>query len=200
MKPDTLSLLMRSVVGSRSSRVPQLCSRQTILGTRDPDTNSEYMVSIRRYRCAARRSSSIGRGERSSSRVGPVTPETSAIGDALLANLERLAVLHRNGDIADAAFRITKARLLSDTPAPPAPGVAGSLILGDTINRQPGKTGYEHLPEFWHAYLASRVGNHLHGQQHPDQLADDYERFLASPGCSSTLREVIPGPVRRKNT
>lgn len=62
----------------------------------------------------------------------------------------------------------------------------------------PARTGYEHTPEFWHAYLASSVGNHLHGHQTEDQLADDYERFLGSPACSSDLRQMIPGPLPRK--
>jgi hypothetical protein len=62
----------------------------------------------------------------------------------------------------------------------------------------PARSGYEHTPEFWHAYLACSVGNHLHGNQPEDQLADDYERFLGSPGCSATLRRLIPGPLSRK--
>jgi len=62
----------------------------------------------------------------------------------------------------------------------------------------PVRSGHEHTPEFWNAFLASSVGNHLHGHQHEDQLADDYERFLGSPACGRTLRASIPGPVNRK--
>jgi hypothetical protein len=62
----------------------------------------------------------------------------------------------------------------------------------------PARSGYEHHPDFWHTYLACSVGNHLHGNQHPDQLADDYERFLGSPAVDRTLRDILPGPLSRK--
>ena len=62
----------------------------------------------------------------------------------------------------------------------------------------PARSGYEQTPEFWFKYLACSVGNHLHGNQHEDQLADDYERFLGSPGCDRVLRDLIPGPLSRK--
>lgn len=62
----------------------------------------------------------------------------------------------------------------------------------------PARSGYEHTPGFWHAYLASSVGNHLHGNQHEDQLADDYEKYLGSPAVDRQLRALIPGPLTRK--
>jgi len=62
----------------------------------------------------------------------------------------------------------------------------------------PARSGYEQTPEFWWAYLAASVGDHLHGNQHEDQLADDYERFLGSPACDRVLSDLIPGPLSRK--
>jgi hypothetical protein len=62
----------------------------------------------------------------------------------------------------------------------------------------PARTGYEHTPQFWNAYLASSVGRHLHGQQTEQQLEHDYERWLGSPGCSPTLRDLLPDPVGKK--
>ncbi len=62
----------------------------------------------------------------------------------------------------------------------------------------PARTGYEHTPEFWNAYLAASVGRHVHGGQSEHQLAEDYERWLGSPGCSRTLRDLLPGPLGRK--
>ena len=63
----------------------------------------------------------------------------------------------------------------------------------------PARSGYEHTPEFWWAYLAASVGDHLHGNQHEDQLADDYERTrsmrtlateygISSANCSASGR------------
>lgn len=62
----------------------------------------------------------------------------------------------------------------------------------------PARTGYEHTPEFWNAYLASSVGRHLHGDQHEDQLAHDYERYLGSPAVCRELRAVLKPPLGRK--
>ena len=62
----------------------------------------------------------------------------------------------------------------------------------------PARTGYEHLPEFWNAYLASSVGRHLHGDQDEEQLAHDYERYLGSPAVDRELRAMLPGPLGRK--
>lgn len=60
------------------------------------------------------------------------------------------------------------------------------------------RTGYEHTPEFWNAYLASSVGRHLHGDQGEDQLAHDYERYLGSPAVCAELRSVLPPPLGHK--
>ena len=62
----------------------------------------------------------------------------------------------------------------------------------------PARTGYEHLPEFWNAYLASSVGRHLHGDQDEEQLAHDYERYLGSTAVDRELRDMLPGPLGRK--
>jgi hypothetical protein len=62
----------------------------------------------------------------------------------------------------------------------------------------PARTGYEHTPEFWNAYLASSVGRHIHGDQREDTLAHDYELYLGSPAVDRTLRDLLPGPLGRK--
>ncbi len=62
----------------------------------------------------------------------------------------------------------------------------------------PARTGYEHHPDFWRAYLATSVGLHIHGEQPEEELAKDYELFLDSPGCSPALRDALPGPLGRK--
>lgn len=62
----------------------------------------------------------------------------------------------------------------------------------------PARTGYEHHPDFWHAYLATSVGLHLHGEQPEDELAKDYERYLGSPAVGRELRAMLPGPLGRK--
>jgi hypothetical protein len=62
----------------------------------------------------------------------------------------------------------------------------------------PARTGYEHTPEFWNAYLASSVGRHLHGDQLEEQLAHDYERYLGSPAVCAELRAVLLPPLGHK--
>jgi hypothetical protein len=56
----------------------------------------------------------------------------------------------------------------------------------------PEKTGYEHTPEFWNAYLATSVGLHLNGEQPDEELRKDYELCLKSPAVNDTLRALLP--------